>query len=80
MRTERTVVTAAQLDFGDQGLKADELDEKYNPTGGGEHPLFTRSHWRADVIDEITICGYWEWVSNCVKDAAHGDLELRKLH
>lgn len=79
-RSQRTVVTAAHLDAGDIGLKADELDDKYNPSGGGEHPIFTRAHWRHDVADELTVCGYWEWVSNCVKDTTYGDLVLNKLH
>ena len=33
----------------DYGLTAEQLDDKYNPDGEGQHPEDTRS-------------GYWEWV------------------
>jgi hypothetical protein len=43
-------------------LSVEQLDEKYNPEGGGEHPLFTRLDWRHEVYDENTVVGYWQWV------------------
>lgn len=46
----------------DYGLTAEQLDDKYNPEGGGQHPVYTRADWRAAVDNEDTISGYWEWV------------------
>ena len=43
-------------------LAAQELDNKYNPVGYGEHPKFKRSQWRGAVIRNETLLGYWEWV------------------
>lgn len=47
----------------DHTLTADQLDDKYNPEGDGEHPKFTRESWRRAVAGRDTICGYWEWVA-----------------
>ena len=41
---------------------AEELDEMFNPKGGGEHPGYPREEWRHAVANEDTISGYWEWV------------------
>lgn len=46
----------------DLNLTADQLDEKYNPEGDGEHPTFTRKDWRQAVRQEETLTGYWVWV------------------
>lgn len=46
----------------DYGLNAEQLDCKYNPDGGGEHPRNTRKDWREAVANEDTISGYWEWI------------------
>lgn len=43
-------------------LSAEQLDDKYNPEGDGEHPLFQRCNWRQAVMQEETVCGYWDWV------------------
>lgn len=51
----------------DKRLSADELDSKYNPLGDGEHPLFPRFMWREAVLNQDTICGYWEWLVNTIK-------------
>jgi hypothetical protein len=48
----------------DQGLKPEQLDDKYNQDGYGEHPLITREAWRHEVFDSNTLLGYWEWVAN----------------
>lgn len=80
MRTKRTLVTADHLDRGDLSLNADELDDKYNPAGGGEHPLFTRAHWRSDVACRVTIHGYWKWVSQCITDANADGIVMANLH
>lgn len=46
----------------DRRLSAEQLDDKYNPDGDGEHPTFTRWDWRQAVAQQSTICGYWLWV------------------
>lgn len=46
----------------DRDLSAEELDDKYNPNGDGEHPLLTRKEWRAVVGDGGTSLGYWQWL------------------
>lgn len=43
-------------------LDATLLDDKYNPEGDGEHPVFSRTDWRAAVEAKDTIIGYWDWV------------------
>ena len=52
------------LDAEDVMLNAEELEEKYSPTGGGEHPLFKREDWRTAVNSDDTLLGYWGWVVN----------------
>lgn len=52
------------LDSDDAALDAEELEEKYSPTGGGEHPLFKREDWRTAVNSDDTLLGYWGWVVN----------------
>ena len=52
------------LDADDAALSAEELEEKYSPTGGGEHPLFKREDWRTAVNSDDTLLGYWGWVVN----------------
>lgn len=52
---------------GDDGLTADQLDDKYNPNGGGEHPKHTRSEWVGDVQIGITLRGYWDWVASTIE-------------
>ncbi|MCG3646560.1 MULTISPECIES: hypothetical protein [Pseudomonas] len=48
-------------------LSADQLEEKYSPAGGGQHPTFTREDWRVAVTADDTISGYWSWV--------HGEIQ-----
>ena len=52
------------LDADDVMLNAEGLEEKYSPTGGGEHPLFKREDWRTAVNSDDTLLGYWGWVVN----------------
>ena len=52
------------LDAEDATLTSEELEEKYSPTGGGEHPLFKREDWRTAVNSDDTLLGYWGWVVN----------------
>lgn len=47
----------------DRELTPEQLDEKYNPDGVGEHPVFTRALWKKAVADDETFFGYWQWVS-----------------
>lgn len=46
----------------DSKLSAQQLDDKYNSEGDGEHPLYPRSTWREAVEKQETISGYWDWV------------------
>lgn len=52
----------------DEGLSAEELDHKYNPDGGGEHPKFTREDWRDAVANDETILGYWDWLEEQIRE------------
>lgn len=51
-----------QILNADRELYTGELDDKYNPKGDGEHPIFPRSDWRDQVAQENTLRGYWDWV------------------
>ena len=53
----------------DFGLTADQLDDKYNPDGDGEHPGFPRAMWRDWVDQRDTISSYWVWVSYMLRAA-----------
>lgn len=55
---------ALDLFADDADLSAEELDEKYNTNGDGEHPKITRKIWREAVAREDTISGYWLWVAH----------------
>lgn len=46
----------------DYDLTADQLIDKYNHEGDGEHPTFPRCDWRHEVANEGTLRGYWDWV------------------
>lgn len=48
----------------DRDLTAEELDQKYNWNGGGEHPDYPREDWREMVRIEDTLLGYWAWVQH----------------
>lgn len=48
----------------DIGLNAEQLDDKYNLDGDGEHPQYTRADWRSAVQSGDTISGYWVWVEH----------------
>lgn len=60
MVSER-VVSVENLEE-DKYLTAEQLDDKYNPDGDGEHPCFKRRDWRDAVDQEDTLMGYWDWV------------------
>lgn len=63
----------------DLELSADELDDKYNPDGDGEHPLITRADWRIEVANEYTISGYWNWLAHRFGMIASNDDEQYEL-
>ena len=46
----------------DYGLRAAQLDDKYNPDGDGQHPGYTRFDWRSAINRQNTLLGYWHWV------------------
>ena len=46
----------------DFGLTAEQLDDKYNPDGDGQHPEITKWEWVSAVRHDETLSGYWEWV------------------
>lgn len=49
-------------DEEDYELNAEQLDEKYNSDGDGEHPRYTRNTWKDAVYLGDTFYGYWDWV------------------
>jgi len=51
-----------KIDEEDFQLSVEQLDDKYNPEGDGEHPVFTRWDWTQVVAQRSTLSGYWEWV------------------
>lgn len=61
-----------EIDTGykeDSELSAEQLDDKYNSDGGGEHPMFTRQMWREAVANEDTLSGYWPWLVDEIRHA-----------
>lgn len=54
---------------GEHELSVDDLEAKYSPAGGGEHPLYTRLMWREAVANEDTISGYWTWALSEIEQA-----------
>ena len=57
-------------DDDDRELSSDQLDAKYNPDGGGEHPVFNRAAWADDVLRQHTLSGYWDWVVHQIDEDA----------
>ena len=51
-----------------KGLTAAQFDDKYNPDGVGEHPIFTSPYCHLHVADETTLLGYWEWVEYKIEE------------
>lgn len=69
MPTNANRLAAANLDRADHLLTAEQLDDKYNPDGDGEHPRFRRKDWRAEVEAKNTLRGYWQWVESQAEQA-----------
>lgn len=67
---------AAAISEDDYHLTPEELDARYNPEGGGEHSVFSRADWRQQVMDEVTISGYWAWVAHMIEQVRTGDLPV----
>lgn len=59
---ERRHETTSQQCHTDRSLTAEQLDDKYNPDGDGEHPMYTRWDWLQVVAQRSTLSGYWCWV------------------
>lgn len=53
----------AAVEHADAKLTPEQLDDKYNPDGDGEHPEYPQSSWRESVGAQQTLMGYWEWVA-----------------
>jgi hypothetical protein len=62
MSNDASNIEIDQIDPEDKKLTAEQLDDKYNPDGDGEHPVYTPSGWCESVVAKQTLCGYWEWV------------------
>lgn len=65
---ERTYLLPSQIVILDTDFSLDamQLDDKYNPEGDGEHPVFVRAQWREAVANRDTISSYWEWLEQRV--------------
>ena len=63
-------MTPTEILRADLPLRAEQLDDKYNYDGDGEHPLFPRKYWREAVQQECTLFGYWAWVEMRVWEEA----------
>lgn len=48
----------------DHELTAEQLDEKYNGDGDGEHPKHTVLNWIAAAQLDTVRDGYWHWVQH----------------
>ena len=57
-------------DEADRQMTAEQLDDKYNPNGDGEHPHYTRTNWREEVSRGNTLLGYWCWVASEIEQDA----------
>ena len=58
-------------EFGpDSTLTAEQLDDRYNQDGDGEHPAYKVSDWSNAVGACVTRQGYWDWVVGVLKHEA----------
>lgn len=60
-------------DHKDGKLTPEQLDNKYNPEGYGEHPEFPRKDWVEEVANENTLVGYWQWLAWAIEQWEHED-------
>lgn len=51
-----------KVNSDDPALSLDQLEERYNPDGDGEHPVHTRARCCEAVQQDLTSVGYWQWV------------------
>lgn len=56
-----------------------QLQDKYSlegtwHDGWADHPKFAREEWRSEVADDLTQCGYWEWVFNKIQSGDGDDV------
>lgn len=61
-----------KIEYEDFNLTSVQLDDKYNPDGDGEHPVFTRWDWCQIVAQRSTLLGYWDWVVYRLDDVYAG--------
>jgi hypothetical protein len=59
-----------ELSHTDYDLTQEQIEEKHNPNGGGQHPQYTRSDWKTEVENDGTSNSYWGWV--------HGEIESER--
>jgi hypothetical protein len=52
----------------------EDLQNRYNPDGDGEHPLFTQLEWRLEVVLNETLEGYWAWVKAEIDKRIAGEI------
>lgn len=58
----------ADLLAKDLGRSPDQLDDDYNQSGFGEHPMFPREAWQEAVANEDTLLGYWQWLYHQIQE------------
>lgn len=62
--------------FGpDVALTAEQLEDKYNPNGDGEHPAYPRTAWENEVSSKVTLLGYWDSVLHFLTTPTEDDNE-----
>jgi hypothetical protein len=54
--------------MSDNKMTPDQLSERYNPNGDGEHPVYDRASWRESVGAQQTLRGYWDWVGGQLEE------------
>lgn len=66
-----TLTGHKDLKSDDAKLTPQRLAIKYDPADGswGQHPTHLRINWQAQVINDLTQIGYWEWVAASIEQA-----------
>lgn len=60
------MIDKAKLKSADRALSAEMLRIKYTPIATGEHPVLTKEIWKAAIMNNTTLLGYWEWVQSSI--------------
>lgn len=79
--TVRKLEEMPSRSFDERALNAQVVDIECifeGPDGNGQHPKFTRACWQQAVARGDTLCGYWDFVRNCMTCAflAHEAMPL----